>query len=290
MARQYRLVTNGGYDFTKEGQIADLVEVEATGLVILRHDSWPMHPRGDRAWRFWPSEVEEVAAPKFKVGDAVRVKAGSPADHDGGIGTMWPFPTSHGKKLEVIHPYDARGETNWGVSHEGSHCDTISPRYLEPWSDAETWCETTKRWVAKPAATSLEAVVEPPAVKAPYIVMLRGKDGRLAPSSHPAEHMDRQEARDEAARLAKRHARPFEVWQQVEFVEPPAPPKPAPHRFSVGQFVRAVRDTRSIGGTCSVVAGQVVQVKWLGSDAFNSTPLQGSGSPGFRLADFEAVN
>lgn len=190
---------------------------------------------------------------KFKVGDKVRIVGPSQTGGDvrrGEVVTVSSVQTDH------------RGNTWYNV--------TVKPRCM----------------LSTYAATSLEAVVEPPATPAPYIVMLRGKDGRLAPSSHPAEHTYRQEARDEAARLAKRHGQRFEIWQQVAVVEPP-PPK---HKFSVGQFVRAVRDTRSIGGTCSVVAGQVVQVKWLGNDTFNSTPLQGSRLPGFLGADFEAVN
>lgn len=186
-------------------------------------------------------------------------------------------------KLTVMHDTRSRS-VGVGYTTEEPRVATIAVEHLEPWNDAEKWCETTKRWVPKQAApkfavgdkvriiglsitgsslrdgevatvqkvyaagrtvpwynvteskrrdcpyfsyheTSLEAVVEPLTPKAPYIVMLRGKDGRLAPSSHPAEHLDRREARDEAARLAKRHARPFEVWQQVEFVEPPVLPK-----------------------------------------------------------------
>lgn len=83
-------------------------------------------------------------------------------------------------------------------------------------------------------------VEEVTAPATPYIVMLRGKDGRLAPSSHPAEHEGVDAALGEACRLAKRHGQTFEVWQRVAVIDPPAPPKPAAPTLKPGDQVRVV--------------------------------------------------
>lgn len=154
----------------------------------------------------WFAQFEAVTAPKFKVGDKVR----------------------------IVGPSQTGGDVRRG---EVVTVSSVQTDYL-----SNTWYNVTVRPrcpLSTYAATSLEAVVEPPAVKAPYIVMLRGKDGRLAPSSHPAEH-DASDANLEANRLAKKHGETFEVWKRDYKVEPPAPPK---HKFSVGDQVRVIGNT-----------------------------------------------
>lgn len=190
MARRFRLVTDGGYDFATAGQIADLVEAELRGTFVLTHPSWAVHPvRNCRNWRFTRHEVEEVTTP-------------------------------------------AAPDTR--------------------------------------------------------IVILRDTDGRLAPSSHPAEHTDPTDANLEANRLAKRHGKTFEVWKRDYVVTPPPAPKKC---FEIGQYVRAIRDTKCRVTQHPVAKGQIVRVAGIASNRhnFNSSPIVGCRLPALTTADFELV-
>jgi len=110
-------------------------------------DKWT----GDHTWCFAESKLEP--APQFKVGDEVRVKAGSPTySASMHVATReYPTPRWTGKRLVV------------GNGHVFEACFTedrdsvVSHDYLEPWNPAEEWNGSAwvKREVAKPAIVAI---------------------------------------------------------------------------------------------------------------------------------------
>jgi len=87
---------------------------------------------------------------KFKVGDAVRVKAGSLMYPS--VNFNWrssPFRQAFGKKCEVeSFDTDCLG-TAARIKYEGGF-EGLDVRYLEPWNDSEEW--DGEKWVAKKPA------------------------------------------------------------------------------------------------------------------------------------------
>ena len=113
----------------------------------------------------------------FRVGDAVRVKAGCPVYlSEPEPSRIGPYGRSFGKKLVITEDRTEACHANdggyWYLVHEdGSREAGISGCYLEPWNDAEEW--DGSKWVAKKLVDSSPK---------PAIVCLR-EDGQLKPTT-----------------------------------------------------------------------------------------------------------
>ena len=155
---------------------------------------------------------------RFKVGDEVRVKAGS---HTWRLNcglpiSVFPHHECVGVKLRV------RGVTATGRVHyefagkPDPEWDICESDHLEPWNPAEEW--DGSKWVAKRGISGLDcsstgaAIGTPPK---PAIVILR-EDGKLKPNSPPHVHESTSKATAEAERLSKLHpGQEFVVFQEV---------------------------------------------------------------------------
>lgn len=86
---------------------------------------------------------------KFKVGDYVRVKPGSPKDGDPGT-YLAPFSRSFGCKLQVTRVDEKRYVPFYDVAKPGDHVtDAINEAYLEPWVEIEEKMNPGKWLVVK---------------------------------------------------------------------------------------------------------------------------------------------
>lgn len=136
---------------------------------------------------------------RFKVGDEVRVKAGSPTAFDGdGVA---PYQRSFGEKLKIKGDVNGGrkrvdGLTYWHVVFgEDGGQDVITENYLEPWNPAEEWDGV--KWVPKKPYRGILAAED-------HIVILR-ENGVLKPNSPPHVHPSFDDASKEAKRLAEKH-------------------------------------------------------------------------------------
>jgi hypothetical protein len=82
----------------------------------------------------------------MKVGDNVRVIAGSPAYEDDGTSHMAPKNRSFGLPLKTVKD-DGAGDAEVSIGDTG-FTEWIGKCYLEPWNDKEHW--NGRSWVANP--------------------------------------------------------------------------------------------------------------------------------------------
>lgn len=188
---------------------------------------------------------------KFKVGDVVRVKAGSPKKlwrH----GFTWDASHSFGEKLIVEECYSNDKFEN-RVHLVGDH-GVIENCYLEPWNDSEEWdgekwvaVKTADRWFKVNASGKVykatlvspngDCVLDfkgilgffckndveevrnynPDDCKPKHAIVILREDGILKPSSNPTVHESTSKAKAEAKRLAEKHkGQEFVVFQEVD--------------------------------------------------------------------------
>lgn len=148
--RRFRVVNVEGCHGcgVKVGDVSTLVRTEhrtygATQYSLVSLGHW----RGneyDGTHAFFDWQLEEL--PAFAVGDAVRVKAGSPVYRCDGYEKPpdWAF----GHKMRYDGPSRIKAGYTAVFVHNAPGGETFcSDDYLEPWNDAEEW--DGKAWVAK---------------------------------------------------------------------------------------------------------------------------------------------
>lgn len=190
---------------------------------------------------------------KFKVGDAVRVKAG--------VNDI--YPEIKGKKL-IVESIDTSYPISITVNGNGWF-----EHKFEPWNDAEEW--DGEKWVPKKNITGVGNITlevtewKPFASKPkPAIVCLR-EDGKLKPGTNPHVHESTRQAKEEAKRLAEKHkGQEFVVLQEVDSKKVEKPVYPELQR---GDVMRAVREVHANYGRC-VVNGELVIVQDNGEELF----------------------
>lgn len=141
-------------------------------------------------------KLGETEKPKFKVGDAVRVKA--KAVHARGY--CFPPVYQIGKKMVIDADQDIsvaiKGDVLW-----------VAKEYLEPWNDSEEW--DGSKWVAKKPAPCDTLQFKP-------AIVINRTNGVLKPATTPFVHPSAIEAEVEAKRLAELvKGEEFVVFEEV---------------------------------------------------------------------------
>jgi uncharacterized protein YodC (DUF2158 family) len=141
--------SNGNVPIGATGKIHEIAGTE----YLVKFD--PKIPSGEEYAGFFAGSLELCQNKRFKVGDAVRVKAGSPVWGTATCNSGEPIKQSFGKKLTVVVSRSMFG--NEWVDDEDGKTDSIHAQYLEPWNAAEEWNGTA--WVAKKKSEPKPAVV-----------------------------------------------------------------------------------------------------------------------------------
>jgi hypothetical protein len=142
-----------------------------------------------------------AAKPKFKVGDAVRVKAGSPVHPDKTGHPGWrssPYQAAFGRKLVVRGCDTDRNGLCVRVEYDGD-VEGMDVRYLEPWNDAEEW--NGEKWVAKKVEKWPDTYFVSPVPKPKPAIVINRTNGVLKPATTPFVHPSAIEAEVEAKRV-----------------------------------------------------------------------------------------
>lgn len=173
------------------GDIAKVVGIGSRDFLLCSKEN------GHRCHSLYFPESSLEPAPRFAVGDEVRVKAGvnSKTHKDLGNGFVKQMDKLLGQKMLVSCVEDGAFDCgDW----------TYDDDWLEPWNPAEEW--DGSKWVAK-KLEPLEFVKEwgKWAIKQPHIVINRHASGQLKPASNPHIHANYDDAKAEAKRLADAH-------------------------------------------------------------------------------------